>query len=268
MIRRCVSILAGLVAAALLASACTTAPAETVEEPEETAIELGAPPRRFVAEWLVDAEAIGVEGPGFPYLYREVVDDAVGRYLVQSPQHVALQQPDRVVFCAAIFRSDPYCASTPRPEDTPPVYSYAVQLLRTTWSPSRVYELASWRELDLVANADPDAWDRRPGLVSEINVECFIAVADTPAAPTGFEVCFVDDDTRLLASVDLQGDGIFEIDLQTYQPGVVDDDFDTGMSEWFEETASLQEQLLGLFPDIPAPRPTPTPDLGDAEDAG
>lgn len=222
------------------------------------------PQREFRAEWLINAEAIGAEGPGFPFAYREIVDDRRGRYLVQGPEHLASQTPEEVVFCAAIFRNDPFCAATERASAAPNVLSYPIQLLRG-WGPTALYDLAGWREVDLAATVDTDSWSRRTTTsVRGINVECFLVVGETAAANPGFEVCYTDDDEHLVATVDLQGDGVFEIELVRYQRTIGDEDFDTGLEDAIEQKASLQEQLLRLFPEVPAPRPTPEPTLEEA----
>ena len=240
-------------------AACTGGNAEDGADVEPEAVPLDAPTRQYTAEWLIDAEAVGVDGPGFDFLYREVVDDATGRYLVQSPAHIATQSRESVVFCAAIFRVDPYCAATERPENTPPVLAYPLQLLRS-WGPSQLYDLAGWREVSLVAATEPDAWTRRTEVVGEIPVECFAVIGETSAARTGFEVCFTNDDLHLVASVDLQGDLVYEIDLISYERTIEEDAFETGLDDFVEAKASLQDQLITLFPDVPAARPTPTPD--------
>lgn len=249
--------------AMLMLGACSGDGDGTAEDTTPEAVPLDEPARRYVAEWLINAEAVGVDGPGFDFLYREVVDDATGRYLVQSPAHLATQSRESVVFCAAIFRVDPYCAATERPENTPPVLAYPVQLLRS-WGPSQLYDLAGWREVSLVANTEPDAWSRRTEVVGEIPVECFAVIGDTAAARTGFEVCFTNDDLHLVASVDLQGDLVYEIDLITYERSVDDEAFETGLDDFVEARESLQDQLITLFPDVPAARPTPTPDTSDS----
>lgn len=240
-------------------SACSGGDDGADEDATPEPIALDDSPRQYDARWLINAEAVGADGPGFNFLYREVVDDRTGRYLVQSPNHLATQAPDQVVLCAAIFRVDPYCAATERPDNTPPVYSYPVQLLRE-WGPFELYDLAGWRELDLVSRTEPDAWNRRTFTIRDIPVECFTVIGETSAARTGFEVCYTDDDLHLVASVDLQGDLVYEIDLQAYERTVDDESFETGLEEFIEAKSSLQDQLITLFPEIPAARPTPTPD--------
>lgn len=256
--RRAVGAALLLVGLAVLA-ACTGGDADDGADVEPEPVPLDAPTRQYTAEWLIDAEAVGVDGPGFDFLYREVVDDATGRYLVQSPAHIATQSRESVVFCAAIFRVDPYCAATERPENTPPVLAYPLQLLRS-WGPSQLYDLAGWREVSLVAATEPNAWARRTEVVGEIPVECFAVIGETSAARTGFEVCFTNDDLHLVASVDLQGDLVYEIDLIAYERTIAEDAFETGLDDFIEAKASLQDQLITLFPDVPAARPTPTPD--------
>ena len=59
--------------------------------------------------------------------------------------------------------------------------------------------------------------------------------------------------------MDLQNDLIFEIDLLSYKRVSVAEDFETGLDDFIEALPSLQEQLLDLYPEIPAPRPTPNP---------
>ncbi len=248
-----------LLAAMLVLGACSGGGNDGDADTSPEAVPLDEPARRYVAEWLINAEAVGVDGPGFDFLYREVVDDATGRYLVQSPAHIATQSRESVVFCAAIFRVDPYCSATERPANTPPVLAYPVQLLRS-WGPSQLYDLAGWREVSLVANTEPDAWSRRTEVVGDVPVECFAVIGETAAARTGFEVCFTDDDLHLVASVDLQGDLVYEIDLITYERTIDEEAFETGLDDFIEARDSLQDQLITLFPDVPAARPTPTPD--------
>ncbi len=218
--------------------------------------------KTYVAEWFISAESVGADGPGYPYAYREAVDDRTGRYLIQSPDHVAVQTRDEVIFCAAIFRAgDSFCALTERTDGAPPVLEYPLQLTRQ-WSPRQLYGLASWSEMELAVRAEPDAWERSRGTSAFGSVtECFKVVGETTAANTGFEVCFTDDDLRLVATVDLQGDLIYEIDLLTLKRSVDAADFETNLDEFIEEKESLQEQLVALFPEIPAPRATPTPGI-------
>jgi len=258
--------LAMLLAAGLsvagLAGCTNSSDGSQADEPSKS-IALESPPRRYLAEWLINAEAVGIESVGSPFVYREVVDDQTGTYLVAAPNHAAWQRPDEVVLCAAVSRLplDPYCAASPRAEGSPHVLSYPVQLIRNDWSPTALYDLASYREVALVAASEPDAWSRQlANALDGFPIECFLAVGETSAAATGFEICFTDDDRHLVASVDLQNDLIFEIELLSYDPIVGRDDFESGLDEFVEPLPNLQEQLLALYPEIPAPRPTPAPE--------
>ena len=248
---------------ALTACGGTPATPPAQEAPVDVAPLLGAP-RMYSATWLIDPSAVNAEGVDEPYLYREVVDDRNGLYLVESPNHVATQTPQEVVFCAAIARVplDPYCASSPRAEDTPNVLSYPIQLLHE-WGPRELYDVASHREIALVAASDTQNWDQRVGRAANgIEVECFAVTGTTTAAATDFEICFTNDELHLVASVDVQGDLIFEIDLLSYERENLEDDLVTGFEGFHQALPQLQEQLLNLYPDIPAPRPTPTPEEG------
>lgn len=254
------SLLTLLLLAAMFASGCRGTDVPATVEPDDAAAALDAPPRQYAAEWFIDAEAVNADGPGYRFVYREVVDDRVGHYLVQSPNHLASQTPDQVVFCAAIFREDPFCAATERAEGTPNVLSYPIQIL-SDWGPGPLYDLASYREIKLVVARDQAAWEQRTDVIADdIPVECFAVVGETTAASIGFDICFTSDDLHLVASVDLHGDLLNEIDLLAYSRTVTDEDLVTGLEEFIEEKPAVQEQLLALFPEIPAPRPTPTPD--------
>jgi len=198
------------------------------------------------------------------FIYREVVDDRAGRYLVETADHLAVQTPDDVLLCAAIGRVplDPYCASTPRADGTPHVLAYPIQLLKGDWSPTALYDLAGYREVSLVAAADPDNWTTQRTLANAgFPIECFLASGETSAAATGFEICFTDDDLHLVASVDLQNDLIFEIDLLSYEITSISEDFETGIDRFIEDRPGLHEQLIDLYPEIPAPRATPVPNV-------
>ena len=246
----------------LAISACSNQPIDDGVGGDLTGVELVDPPRRYSAEWLIDTSGVElVEEVASPFIYREVVDDQIGKYLVESPNHLALQQPTRVVFCAAVSRVplDPYCAAVPRADGAPHVLSYPVQILRRDWGPRSLYNLASYREVSLVAASDPEAWiTQKTTATSGFPIECFLVISDTSAAATGFEICFTDDDLHLVASVDLQNDLIFEIDLLSYERVAIADDFEIGLDDFIEDRPSLHQQLLDLYPEIPAPRPTPT----------
>jgi hypothetical protein len=249
---------------ALTATACSTPSVDDAGNDDINILVLEDAPRRYSAEWLIDTGAIGREDVASPFIYREVVDDLSGTYLVESPNHLALQRPDEVVLCAAVSRVplDPYCASTPRAKGSPHVLSYPVQLIRSDWGPRALYDLAGYREVSLVAASDPDAWATQiTTATSGFSIECFLAVGETSAANTGFEICFTNDDLHLVASVDLQNDLIFEIDLLSYTRVSITDDFETGFDDFIEQRPSLQEQLLDLYPEIPAARPIPIPTI-------
>lgn len=251
-------------ALSVLCAACSTSDDNAEPNPDtEFASATTADAKTYVADWLISAESVGADGPGYPFPYREVVDDRTGRYLVQSPDHIAVQSRDDVLFCAAINRvSDSFCARTERFDNAPPVLEYPLQLTRT-WGPRQLYGLASWAEMELASMAEPDAWERSRGTSAfGTPTDCFTVVGETTAANTGFEVCFTDDDLRLISTVDLQGDLTYEIDLIRLERSVTPDDFETNLDEFIEDKASLQEQLVALFPEIPAPRPTPTPGVG------
>lgn len=232
-------------------------------DPDDEVANIDARPRRYSAEWLIDTTAIERDDEiASPFVYREVVDDQTGTYLVETGDHLALQRPTEVVFCAAVSRVplDPFCALKSRAEGSPHVLSYPVQILRSDWSPPALYDLAGYREVSLVAAADPDNWiTQRTTATAGFPIECFLVTGDTSAAATGFEICFTDDELHLVASVDLQNDLIFEIELLSYERVAIIEDFETGLDEYIEERPSLQEQLLDLYPEIPAVRPTPTP---------
>jgi len=250
------------IALVLLAVSCSDPTEDESEDTSQSILELPEEPRRYSAEWLIDADAVSAEDVPSQYLYREVVDDQTGSYLVQGPRHLALQRSEEVVFCSAITRLplNPYCASTPRAEGAPHVLSYPVQLLRE-WGPAPLYELASYREVSLVAASDSENWTQWiTTSASNFAVECFVVTGETTAATEGFEICFTNDDLHLVASVDLQSDLVYEIDLLSYERFGISEDFETGLEEFYEPRPALQEQLLDLYPEIPATRPTPAPE--------
>lgn len=253
-------------AAAVLLGSCSSPATSAASDDDEVAVDTAAGPRRYSAEWLIDTVAIDRddEMPS-PFIYREVVDDLTGTYLVETADHLALQRPEEVVLCAAVSRVplDPFCAAKPRADGVPNVLSYPIQILRSDWSPQALYDLAGYREVSLVAAADPDNWiTQRTTATAGFPIECFLVTGDTSAAATGFEICYTDDDLHLVASVDLQNDLIFEIDLLSYERVSIREDFETGFDDFIEERPSLQDQLLDLYPEIPAARPTPAPDAG------
>lgn len=256
--------LAPIVAAlAFLAVSCTSAAPPTVDDgvgadddPDAVEVRISAPGRVYVAQWLVDAEAANREGPGFPFTYREVVDEREGVYLVQSPDHLALQTRPSVVFCAGIFRSRGVCASSPRPDGVPDILAIGPTRLKE-WSPESIFEVADPRTIGTVAEAEPDAWTTRSLVIAGVATDCFVVVGDTSAAPEGFEVCFTADDNRLIASLDLEGDFILEVELREYRTNVTE--ADTVVPFDLIESDALYENLVLLFPELP-PEPTPEPE--------
>ena len=250
-----------LAAATILLGACTGSANQNPPAPEADLSALNNPARRYSAEWLINTSALELDVAS-PIIYREVVDDLTGTYLVESPNHLVLQTIDEVVLCAAISRVplDPYCAASPRADGAPYVLAYPIQLVRRDWSPTALYDLAGDREVSWVAARAPNAWGtRRATAAGGFPIECFLVTGETTAAAIGFEICFTDDDLHLVASVDLQNDLVFEIDLLSYERVAIADDFETGLEDFVEKRPGLQEQLLELYPEIPAPRPTPTP---------
>lgn len=231
---------------------------DTLTGDAETTSTASAGIRRYSAEWLIDTTALDMDTDvRSPYLYREVVDDRSGSYLAESPTHLAVQGNDEVVLCAAVTRLplDPYCATAPRAEGTPNVLAFPLQLIRRDWSPSGVYDLASYREVSLVAATEPGSWQTQiTTSTSGFPVECFLVIGETNAANRGFEICFTNDDLRLVASVDLQNDFVYEVDLLRYDRTSVVEDLVTGLEDFYENRPSLHEQLLALYPEIPAPR--------------
>ena len=247
---------------ALITASCSDPAPEDTTNDDINVLELEDPPRRYSAEWLIDTNAIGLEGVASPFVYREVVDDLAGMYLVESPNHLALQRPDEVVLCAAVSRVplNPYCATSSRAAGSPHVLAYPVQLIQGDWSPRALYDLAGYREVSLVAASDPDAWATQITTApSGFSIECFLAIGETSAANTGFEICYTNDELHLVVSVDLQNDLLFEIELLSYERVSIADDFETGLEDFIEDRPALQEQLLDLYPEIPVARPTPNP---------
>lgn len=216
------------------------------------------PNRTYSVEWLVNSAAAGRERPGFVYLYREVVDDSEGVYLAEVPDHLAVQTREEVIFCAAILRSNGgVCSKVERPSGVPDVVSIAVETLRD-WGPESVFELADPRLIETAAEADPTSWQRRNAVLADTPVECFAVVDDTNidvGVALGFEVCFIDDDERLVASLDVQGDLVFEIDLLRYGSSYSENDLLPSATP--AESPALFDQLVAAFPDLPA-EPTPT----------
>lgn len=206
-------------------------------------------PRRYVAEWLVDAQAIGLEVFGVnPYSYVEVVDDREGTYLVLGPEHLVRQTREQVVFCAGVFAVAPACASIERPRGVPDIQSVAVTRVKE-WAPDRVYQLADLRGFEEVAETDPAAWQTRTGVHLGVPVRCFTAVGPNPSAPEGFDVCITDDDNELIATLDLQGDVLLDISLERYETTL--SEFDLGLPAEVTSDADVFDQLVYIYPQVP-----------------
>lgn len=242
---------------AFLVSACSGGDEEPTQEP--TAEPDNKTPVTYVAEWLVNSSTMAPELKGGSYLYREVFDSRRNSFLIQSPNHIARQTARTVVFCAATNRLDPYCAQQGRSKNSPALLAYPLQQIRE-WSPESLYELASRREIEIAAARDPQAWDiDRQSSNFNTPVICYEVVGETNAAPLGFQVCYTDDANRVLASLDIHGDFVLEVELVNYTRSVYEDDFVIGFEEFIEESSSLYNSLIRLYPEIPIPRPTPTP---------
>lgn len=210
--------------------------------------------RLYTAEWVVDAAAIGRE-PAYAYRYSEMVDDRAGTYLTTGPQHLALQTPPQVTFCAGIWQAEPRCASTDRPENTPNVMALGLSVIRQ-WHPEELYEVADFRRMDLIAESEPDRWSRTNEVSVDIAVECFRSQSPDEKTPDGLSLCYTADEYRLLASVDMNGDSVFEVYLDRYERSVDEDELE--LSFEVLDDPKRYEQLLVIFPDVPI-TPTPVP---------
>jgi len=205
-------------------------------------------PRRYVAEWLVDAEAIGREAGGLPFNYVEIVDDRDGVYLVQGPEHLAKQTRAEVVFCAGIFAVSPSCAATARPRGVPDVLAIGLRAI-TEWSPTKLYQLSTPTEFEQAIAEDPTNWTSRRATHGTTPVVCYAAAAGSRAAQEGFEVCFTDDENELVASVDLQGDFLLDISLERYGSEITE--FDLELPATVRRDADVYDQLVYIFPAVP-----------------
>jgi len=219
--------------------------------------------RSYTAEWIVDAAAIGRE-PGYAYRFVEIVDDAEGVYFTSGPDHLSLQTPPEVVFCAGILQAEPRCASTERPNGTPNVLALGPSVIRE-WHPEQVYEVANYRRMDLIADAEPESWTRSKEASLEIAVECFRPTVSDEGTPVGLSLCYTSDDEHLLASVDMNGDDIFEVYLDRYEPVPDEDQLEIPFDVIGD--AKQYEQLLVIFPNVPiTPTPVPVDDDGNPLD--
>jgi len=214
--------------------------------------------RSYTAEWIVDAGAIGRE-PGYAYRFIEIVDDSEGVYFISGPDHLSLQTPPEVVFCAGILQAEPRCASAERPGGTPNVLALGPSVIRE-WHPEQVYEVANYRRMDLIANAEPNAWTRSNEASVDIAVECFRPQVRDGGTPDGLSLCYTRDEEHLLASVDMNGDDIFEVYLDRYEPTPDEDQLNIPFDVIGD--AKQYEQLLVIFPNVPI---TPTPVPVDAD---
>lgn len=241
---------------ALLVAGCTSSGPDSdrdtaglaTPEPDSTG------DRLYTATWTVNAEAVGKEGPGYPYQYVEIIDDANGVFLMQGPQHLALQTTEKVVFCAGTDQVDARCASTTRPRNNPNVLSLGLAAIRD-WHPKAIYEVADYRRLKLTTESDPTQWTSSRDVAAGIPVECFSS-GQSATTPEGLRICYTDDDNRLLASVDMNGDFINELELGRYDPWADEDALELDYEVADDEKRF--EQLIVIFPEVPI-TPTPVP---------
>lgn len=56
---------------ALITASCSDPAPEDTTNDDINVLELEDPPRRYSAEWLIDTNAIGLEGVASPFVYRE-----------------------------------------------------------------------------------------------------------------------------------------------------------------------------------------------------
>lgn len=205
-------------------------------------------PRRYRAEWIIEPTSAGREG-GL-YVYTEVVDDRTGSYSARSRTHRAVQSRENVAICADILRppEEVKCASIKRPDAVPDVASYALSRLRE-WSPRGVFEVAGEAAIAAAAAANPSTWQTTDEQHRGVPVTCWAVVGETSAAPLGFKTCFTFDPNGLIASLDLTGDAILEIDLENYSFDV--DEFDFELPFEVIDDPIVYDQLLYIFPELP-----------------
>lgn len=223
--------------------------AETAASARDTRVTTSSP-RRYRAEWVVNALAAGRQDPDAPYIYVEMIDDPNGRTLVQTATHLAFQDLESAAICAAIFSPEEQtsCASVARPDQVPNVASIAVTALRD-WSPAGVFEVAGQASMRAAAARDPEAWTMRGDDHRGVPVDCFAVVRDTPTAPTGFDICYTRDGNGLIATLDLTGDELLEVDLQLYTSQVSSESFELAYDIPVDPT--IYEQLVFIHPQIP-----------------
>lgn len=209
------------------------------------------PARSYQASWIVEATWVE-SGSSRSYVFTEAVDDETGRYMFRTADHLGLQSSDEVVFCAGIARESPYCATAQRAHGVPNVLSYPLQRL-SEQRPNQLFDLASYRTLELTARQDPDNWTYETRVVNGSSVDCFIVSGDSPAARPGFTACFTNDERRLIALLDVQGDAATEI-LLVEDKAIDFESFVTGLEEFYEARPLLQERLLEIYPELPVER--------------
>lgn len=205
-------------------------------------------PRRYRAEWIIEPTSAGREG-GL-YVYAEVIDDRNGLYSAQSGTHRAVQTRESVAICADILRppEDVKCASIERADAVPDVASYAITRLRE-WSARGIFELAGEPSMAAAAAANPAVWRTTDENHRGVPVTCWEVTGETTAAPRGFKTCFTFDPNGLIASLDLTGDAILEVDLQNYAFDVDERDFELPYD--VIEDPIVYDQLLFIFPELP-----------------
>lgn len=205
-------------------------------------------PRRYRAEWVIEPTTAGRDGGLF--VYAEVIDDRNGMYSAQSGTHRAVQTRESVAICADILRppEDVKCASIERADAVPDVASYAITRLRE-WSARGIFELAGEPTMAAAAAANPVVWRTTDENHRGVPVTCWEVIGDTSAAPRGFKTCFTFDPNGLIASLDLTGDTILEVDLQNYAFDVEERDFELPYD--VIEDPIVYDQLLYIFPELP-----------------
>ena len=99
------------------------------------------------------------------------------------------------------------------------------------------------------AERNPPAWAAGAESHRGIAVRCWEVVSETSEAPLGFKVCFTDDDNALIATIDLTGDLLLEVDMQSYASDVPAALFEVEAE--VQQDPGLYERLLFMFPEVP-----------------